>query len=86
MKNWRTNLGGAVSTLGTTLIGVGVLGTMDSDERRAGLLWWVAFVGFCISAVGKMLTALFAADAVAVKQLTDRVETVEGNTATIIKP
>ena len=86
MTNWRTNLGGAISTLGTTLIGVGVLGSMSNDKSHAELLWWVAFVGFCISAVGKMLHALFAADASRVNELTERVKSVEGNTEILKKP
>ena len=85
MSNWKTNLGGAVSTLGTSLIGVGVLGNM-TDGPHSKLLWYMAATGFVCSAVGKSLTALFAADASAVKDLAERVQNVEDNTNQITKP
>ena len=78
MKNYRTNLGGAVSVVGTTLIGVGVMGNMQ-DGPYSKVLWWIALVGFIISAIGKGLTALFAADATTVQDLHSRVVTMENN-------
>jgi len=80
MTNWKTNLGGAVSVTGTTLIGVGVLGNMNAG-LHSSLLWYVALVGFILSGLGKGLTALFAADASAVKTLSQRVDVVEQTTA-----
>ena len=85
MTNWKTNMGGAVSTLGTSLIGVGVLGNM-TDGPHSKFLWYTAAAGFVCSAVGKSLTALFAADASQLKQLSQRVDAVEDNTNTINKP
>ena len=82
MTNWKTNLGGAVSVTGTTLIGVGVLGNMG---QHSDTLWFVALAGFIFSAIGKGITALFAADASQVKDLSARVASVESNTSTITK-
>ena len=78
MKNWRTNIGGAISVLGTSLIGFGILPQLAGGPSR--LLYWTAFVGFCLSALGKALTALFAADATQVNQIAAK---VEFNTAAI---
>lgn len=85
MSHWKTNIGGAVSVLGTSLIGVGVLGNI-SGGAHSGVLWYVALVGFILSGLGKFFTALFAADASQVKDLSARVSNVENNTATITKP
>jgi len=74
MTNWKTNLGGAVGTLGTTLIGVGVLG--GANVKYQAVCWWVALVGFIISALGKSLTALFAADATTVNNIAKAVDTI----------
>ena len=72
MTNWRTNLGGAVSVTGTTLIGVGLLTQLSQlspntanvlTPHQLAAMWYVALTGFVLSAIGKGLTALFAADA-----------------------
>lgn len=83
MTNWKTNLGGAISVTGTTLIGVGIVPQLAGVPSK--ILTGCAIVGFIMSAVGKGVTALFAADASQVKQLTARVENVENNTTTIQK-
>jgi class 3 adenylate cyclase len=74
-KNWRTNLGGAVSVTGTTLIGVGVLGNL-SPGSHSGVLWYIALAGFILSAIGKGLTAVFAADATTVANVAAAVDTI----------
>ena len=86
MKNWKTNLGGAVSVTGTSLIAVGVLPQLGG--LHSNILWWLALIGFILSCLGKGRTALFAADAATVKDLSQRVETVEGNSSpqAFIKP
>ena len=84
MKNWRTNLGGAVSVLGTSLIGVGVVPQLAGVPSE--FLTYTAIAGFLLSALGKGLTALFAADASTVKDLGVRVSQVENNTVQITKP
>lgn len=75
MQNWKTNIGGAVSVTGTTLIGVGVLGNLNAGTHST-VLWYIALVGFILSAIGKGLTAVFAADASTVKTIAANVQTV----------
>lgn len=65
MKNWKTTIGGAVSVLGTSLIGFGILPQLSGASSK--LLTYTAFVGFVLSALGKATTALFAADAAKVE-------------------
>jgi hypothetical protein len=85
MSNWRTNLGGAISITGTSLIGIGVLTQLTQLSPDAAsmlspavykLMWYAAFVGFVLSAVGKGVTALFAADAKSVKNLQEQINMV----------
>ena len=71
--NWRTNIGGAISVLGTSLIGFGILPQLAGGP--SAVLYWVAFTGFCLSALGKALTAFFAADAAQVRSIATQVET-----------
>lgn len=66
MTNWRTNLGGALGALGSTLVGVGVVPQLAGTPSK--LLTWTAVIGFACSAAGKFFTALFAADAKSVDQ------------------
>jgi hypothetical protein len=61
MTNWRTNLGGAISVLGTGLIGISVVPQLAGVASK--LLLYCTVAGFVLSAVGKAVTALFAADA-----------------------
>lgn len=70
--NWRTNLGGALGTLGTALVGVGVVPQLGSDTQSK-LLTYTAIAGFFISASGKFFTALFSADAKTVADLQTQV-------------
>ncbi len=85
MKNWRTNLGGAISVLGTSLIGVGVLPQLLQlsptsasvlSANQLAALWYVALAGFIMSGIGKAITALFAADASALKNVADAVDNI----------
>lgn len=80
MKNWRTNLGGALGVLGTALVGVGVVPQLGGSSSK--LLTYTAIAGFFISAFGKFFHALFAADA---KTVADLAETMSGNTDIINK-
>src|SRR5882757_1131923 len=59
--NWRTNLGGAVSVLGTALLGFSVVPQLAGTSSK--FLQALTITGFILSAVGKAVTALFAADA-----------------------
>ncbi len=82
MSHWRTNIGGAVSVMGTSLIGIGVLPQLSQlspttvsilTPHQLAFLWYTAFVGFILSGIGKGLTALFAADARKVQDIQDQV-------------
>ena len=65
MTNYKTTIGGAVSVLGTSLIGLGILPQLSGASSK--LLTYTAFIGFVLSALGKSATALFAADAAKVE-------------------
>lgn len=82
VKNWRTNLWGALGTLGTALIAAPVLLHMAGDEMEVPL--WMkktclvtALVGFLLSGFSKCLAALFSADAKTVEQLRQEVKGTE---------
>lgn len=75
MKNWKTNLGGAISVMGTSLIAVGVLGNLTSGPHSSAL-WYIALFGFICSAIGKGITALFAADATVVNNIANAVDQI----------
>ena len=66
MTNWKTTLGGSVSTLGTALMGVGVLPQLKNGPDD--LLMKVAFLGFVLKALGSALAHLFAADSKSVSE------------------
>jgi hypothetical protein len=74
MTNWKTNLGGAVSVLGTSLIGIGLVPQVGGTPSK--FLTYTAVVGFILSALGKSLTALFAADASTVKSIAAAVDQI----------
>ena len=76
MKNWKTNLGGAISVLGTSLIGMGIIPQLGEAAPNA-VLKWVVVTGFILSAIGKAITALFSADASEVRKLSDQVNNIE---------
>ena len=82
-KNWKTNIGGAISVMGTSLLGIGLLTQLapllpnSQDAIPPEILracWWLAFVGFILSAVGKGLASFFAADASTLSNLTKAVQ------------
>ena len=72
MKSWQTTFGGALSVLGKSLIGVGVLPQLAGTPNRT--LLWIALTGFIIEAIGGFFTALFAADAKQLQSLTTQVQ------------
>jgi len=87
----KTNLGGAISVTGTSLIGIGVLTQLSQlspttnvlSPHQLAALWYVALAGFIISGIGKGLTAYFSADASEVKDVAKKTETVAKAVATI---
>jgi hypothetical protein len=73
-NHWRTNIGGAIGMTGTGLIGIGVLGGANPEYQA--VCWWIALIGFIISAIGKGFTALFAADASTVNNVAAAVDKI----------
>ena len=84
-QHWQTNLGGAISVTGTSLIAVGVLGNLTSGPH-SNLLWYMALAGFIFSAVGKGITALFAADAGTVNNIAAAVDQINQQGASPLAP
>lgn len=82
MTKSKTNLGGALMVLGTTLTGVGVLTQfapsvgMSIPHSVMIAMWFVALVGFIVGAVGKFVTAYFAADNADVTAVAKTVDTI----------
>lgn len=71
MSNLKTTIGGALSALGTTLVGVGVVPQLAGTPSK--FLTYCAIAGFFCSALGKFFSALFSADAKTVQKLSDQV-------------
>lgn len=61
-SNWRTNLGSTVQSIGTSLIGLGVVPSLTSMTAAEDLKW-VIITGYILQIVGTQMTGLFAADA-----------------------
>jgi hypothetical protein len=74
MINYKTTIGGAISTLGSSLIGIGVLPqfSVDLSPDYKATLWYLALSGYVINIIGKFLTSLFAADASALKEVVEQ--------------
>ena len=75
MKNWKTTIGGLLSSTGKALTGGGVLVQLTqlfpaSKVPPSILLacWWIALVGVIMGVLGTVLTAYFAADASTVNE------------------
>jgi hypothetical protein len=62
MKNWKTTIGGALSALGSSLMGIGVLVAVNSTQFPTELMNGVILVGFLLSSFGKFFGLLFAQD------------------------
>ena len=73
-NNWKTSLDGAISITGTTLIGVGVITTQTSIPSK--VIVAITVLGFVLSALGKGITALFAADASTVQNVAAAVDKI----------
>jgi|ERR1051325_12055771 hypothetical protein len=89
MKSWQTTLGGALTVFGKALVGVGVLPQLAGAPSK--LLLFIALTGFIIEAIGGFFASLFAADAQALKQLSQRVDlnttaVLTGDTSHLTKP
>jgi hypothetical protein len=82
MKSWKSTLGGALSALGTALMGVGIIPQLSSEPNRT--LTSIALAGFICSALGQFFGHLFAADTTQVQKALDvQNDRIEANAATI---
>ena len=59
--SWKTTLGGSLSALGKTLMGVGVVPQLGAGESNTWLTW-IAMLGFLFDALGGFFGHLFAVD------------------------
>jgi hypothetical protein len=75
-RSWKTTLGGSLSALGKTLMGVGVVPQLGAGEHNT-FLSYVAIVGFTLDALGGFFAHLFAADQ---KSVVDMIERSGGDT------
>lgn len=87
--NWKTTIGGALGTLGTSLVGIGVVPQLGGTPSK--FLTYTAITGFLLSCFGKFFTALFAADAATLTSLSNTVAMHEtairtGDTSFLTKP
>lgn len=90
----KTNLGGAISVTGTTLIGIGVLTQLTQfntstnvlSARQLAAMWYVALAGFILSAIGKGVTAYFSADASDVDDISKTVNNIQSSNQTPPQP
>ena len=88
MKNWKTNLGGALAVTGSALVGVGLLpqlGQLSSNSpaltpEQLSTLWYVTLAGIIMSAFGKGITSLFAADSKVVNEIAKQTDAIATQT------
>lgn len=78
MTNYKTTVGGAVSSLGTGLIGMSIVPQLAG--MKSNWLLGITVAGYVINLLGKFLTALFAADASTLQAVADQ---TNANTAAI---
>lgn len=80
----KTNLGGAISVTGTSLLAIGTLSQLSQlsptsnvmSAHTLAIMWYIALAGFILIAIGKGITAYFSADAQDVSVMATKVETV----------
>ena len=66
MKDWRTTLGGSLTSTGHLLQGIGLVPQLAGTPSK--FLTYVCMAGFVLGALGTFFTGLFAADANKPKQ------------------
>lgn len=71
MTNIKTTIGGALSALGTTLMGVGMIPQLAGTPSK--FLTYCAVTGFILTALGQFFGSLFSADSATVKKLSDHI-------------
>lgn len=84
MTSIRTTIGGALSALGTALMGVGIIPQLQGAPSP--MLTNIALTGFVCSALGQFFAHLFAADAKQQRQNTEAIEQLKCDTQSISKP
>lgn len=85
MKSWKTTLGGSLSSLGKTLMGIGIVPQLGTGEAKP-ILTYIAVTGFILSAVGGFFASLFAADKTSVQATVDQaIEVHSGHTDIIAR-
>jgi len=67
LSNYKTTLGGALSALGKTLMGVGIVPQLGGTPSK--FLTGCAALGFLLDAVGGFFAHLFSADAKTLQSL-----------------
>ena len=88
MKSWKSTIGGALSALGTALVGVGVIPQLGGVPSKVHT--HIALAGFILSSLGKFFAHLFSADASELRKIrSDVAESKEaiitGDTTTLQK-
>lgn len=72
MNGYKTTLGGALSALGKTLMGIGIVPQLAGTPSH--LLLWIATTGFLLDAIGGFIGHLFAADSRSVERLQNQMK------------
>lgn len=60
MTGWKKNLGTSLTTLGTSLMGTGIVPQLNGNSSK--FLTYMAASGFVLQAVGQFFNHLFAGD------------------------
>lgn len=82
-KSWKSTLGGALSALGTSLMGIGIVPQLSGEPNKTQSA--VALAGFICCACGQFFGLLFAADKsevqAALNAQSDSIAQIKGDTS-----
>jgi hypothetical protein len=70
MKSWKTTLGGALSSMGKVLLGIGVVPQLSGEPNQ--MLSYIAIAGFLLDAMGGFFAHLFSADQASVVNMIEK--------------
>jgi hypothetical protein len=76
IRSWKSKLGASLSTLGKSLMGIGVLPQLSGEPNST--LTYIAMAGFILDAAGGFFRDLFSADKTSVVKM---IEQSGGDTA-----